>query len=162
MIKTQTLQLITYGCGDKFYINLFENVRNRCHVKPLGGLWASPVRCAYGWESWCLEQEFNLDGLVESFQTVYTGRTLIVNCVEDLNDLIWQRHDFNTNFRDCYWFNWPDYEAMARHGIDAIYLTEEGEFVTRHTKPGLYGYDCECVFVMNPYCVKNTVEKELI
>ena len=46
-----------------------------------------------------------------------------------------------------------DFEKMLSDGIDAIYLTEKGEQETRFESPGLYGWDCECVLVMNPDCI---------
>ena len=47
-----------------------------------------------------------------------------------------------------------NFEELARSGIDAIFLTEEGEHATRFSEPGLYGWDCESILVMNPHCVK--------
>ena len=48
---------------------------------------------------------------------------------------------------------YPDFEKMVKMGYDAIYLTDKGQMETRFTMPDLYGWDCECVLVMNPDCV---------
>lgn len=46
---------------------------------------------------------------------------------------------------------YPDFEAMIRSGIDAIWLTPKGERETRFSHPkNLYGWDCESVLIMNP------------
>lgn len=148
-VSRLTLQLVTYGLGDRFEPQKFEPVRNRQHTKPFGGLWSSPVGSEYGWRDWC-EAE-NWGDLSSRFRTEYTGRTLVIDSLADLAGVIWQdvKH-----WRGC-----PDYEAMRRIGIDAIYLTERGEHETRFSEPGLYGYDCECVLVMNGACLSPANEK---
>lgn len=141
-VNNISLRLITYGCGDAFDRARFVPVQNRQHVKPFGGLWASPVDCAYGWREWCTAEDYG--NLESSFQTLYKGHTLIIDSLADLTDMIWQR---------TYYCGWPDYEAMLHEGIAGIYLTERGQIETRFSIPGLYGYDCECVLVLNPDCV---------
>jgi hypothetical protein len=40
---------------------------------------------------------------------------------------------------------------MMTYEVDAIHLTERGEHETRLSQPySLYGWDCECVLIMNP------------
>jgi len=52
-----------------------------------------------------------------------------------------------------FWCRWrTDFLAIAKSGIDALWLTVRGERATRYTTPGLYGWDCECVLIMNPGC----------
>ena len=143
-VRRLTLRLVTYGLGDTFDPLKFEPVKNRQHTKPRGGLWGSPVDCSYGWREWCEAESWG--DLSSRFETEYTGRTLVIASLADLENVIWQ--DEKT-WRWC-----PDYEAMQRDGIDAIYLTERGEHETRYSEPGLYGYDCECVLVMNEACLK--------
>lgn len=144
LVSVRTLRLITYGCGDSYRKELFVPVKNRQHTKPEGGLWASPVGCAYGWKEWC-EAE-NWGDLSQSFETIYEGRTLVIDSLRDLVGFLWQENRYGCN--------WPDYEAMLGLGIDGIYLTERGQYETRFSSPGLYGYDCECVLVMSPECVR--------
>ena len=143
-VSVRTLHLITYGLGISYRKELFTPIKNREHTKPEGGLWASPVGCSYGWQQWC-ESE-NWGDLTNSFETIYEGRTLVIDSLRDLSNVVWQE---GSSYRDC-----PDYEAMLRLGIDAIHLTERGEQETRFSHPGLYGYDCECVLVMNQECVR--------
>lgn len=45
---------------------------------------------------------------------------------------------------------WPrerciDFYAMS-HDYDALHLTEEGQWATRHSGPSMYGWDCESTF----------------
>lgn len=146
MIRHVRLHLITYGCGNFFDRNRFVPIQNRRHIKPTGGLWASPVGAAYGWREWCIAEEWG--DLGSSFETIYEGYTLIVDSLDDLSDFIWQPGGIN----------WPDYEAMLKKNpIDGIYLTERGQDATRWSSPGLYGYDCECVLVMNPDAVSECI-----
>jgi len=148
-VSVLTLRLVTYGLGEAYDPEKFAPIKNRLHTKPFGGLWASPVDSAYGWREWC-EAE-NWGDLSTRFETEYTGRTLVIDSAEDLAKVIWQ--DVKS-WRGC-----PDYEAMQARGVDAIYLTERGEHETRFTEPGLYGYDCECVIVMNRACLMHANEK---
>ena len=43
-----------------FYKYIFHKISNREHwVKPMGGLWGSPLNSAYGWKQWCEDNNFN-------------------------------------------------------------------------------------------------------
>ena len=143
MVSVQKFHLITYGCGDKFDIKLFKPIKNRMHTKPEGGLWGSPVDCEYGWRQWCEDEGYG--DLSSKFKTNCIGNTLIINHLIDLNNFIWQKNDYCNDF--------PDYEKMLKSGVDIIYLTESGQRETRFSNPGLYGYDCESVLIMNPACI---------
>ena len=46
-----------------------------------------------------------------------------------------------------------NFEKMAQK-YDAIFLTEKGEAETRHSKPTLYGWDCESIIIMNKDIIK--------
>lgn len=144
LVSVRTMQLVTYGCGDSFRKDMFVPVKNRQHVKPEGGLWASPVGCAYGWKEWCEAESWG--DLTTMFTTLYEGRTIVIDSLRDLADFVWTENKYGCTY--------PDYEEMLRFGVDAIYLTERGQEQTRFSHPGLYGYDCECVLVMNPECVR--------
>lgn len=141
------LHLISYGIGERFDSSKFEPIQNRLFVKPLGGLWASPTETKYGWRDWCIEESFRIERLEESFEFWYSGNVLKVDSVADLDRMTWVAvYDI---------MQYPDFEAMQNSGVDAIWLTERGQSQTRYL-PGrnLYGWDCECVLVMNPDGVK--------
>lgn len=147
-MKTQQLQtdhaelrLVTYGCGDGYRSGKFQPIRNREFVRPNGGLWASPVGCDWGWRERCLAEEFG--DLTTQFGFVFRGEVLRIDSFADAVAMPWQ----DSPSPIC---NWPDYEVMQRVGVDAIHLTEDGQDATRFSRPSLYGWDCECVLIMNP------------
>lgn len=147
-IVVKNFHLITYGNGNVYDASKWEKIKNREWRKPAGGLWASPVGCAYGWKQWCEAESYG--NLETSFETDYTGNTLIIDSLSDLDNIIWQPQSKYVSSL----LKYPDFEAMVSAGVDGIYLTELGEKQTRYSEPGLYGWDCECVLVMNPACIK--------
>lgn len=140
-IKYRKLHLITFGKGDAFDSGKFERIANRDFVKPSGGLWASPVDARFGWREWCNSETFG--NLKSQFEFYYSGNVMRIDSLADVQQMPY-RKVFGK-------FEYPDFEAIERTGIDAIWLTERGEQQTRFSFPrNLYGWDCECVLVMNP------------
>lgn len=132
------LDLITYGCGDRFDIAKFKPIENAIAAKPWGGLWSSPVNSAFGWRDWCVREEFRLSSLGVSFEFVFDGDVFVIDGMDDLKKLpLIEYYPFIV---------YPDYEKVAQE-YDAIFLTENGEHLTKYTF--MYGWDCECVLVMN-------------
>lgn len=144
-IKTILLELITCGLGNHLKVNLIQPIKND-FVKPKGGLWASPIKTRYGWKEWCKQENFGK--LSSNFTFIFQGQILKIDSEKDLNDFLWKEKD--KNIPDL--FNYiPDFETMNLNGIDAIWLTEEGQWKTHLSLPkNLYGWDCECVLIMNP------------
>jgi hypothetical protein len=135
------LKLITYGCGDTYEPSEFRSVENKNHMKPKGGLWASPINCNYGWREWCDDNDFG--DRSTQFEIIFTGNVLVINSAADIDLLDWRD--------DVFYRSIVDYEKLQGRGVDAIYITEKGEQETRFLQPrDLYGYDCECVLIMNP------------
>ena len=110
----------------------------------MGGLWASPVDCSWGWANWCRSEEWNEGALGEWFEFNYHGNVVVIDSHADLRAL--PQH----NSKISHFFNSPDFERLLADGVDAIHLTERGEHETRFSEPSLYGWDCECVLIMNP------------
>ena len=137
-----SIELITYGLGHILKPELIKPIRNDSFVKPAGGLWASPIDSNYGWKEWCKEESF---GNLESYFTfMFKGNVFIINSERNLHEIPWLTTIYS-------YAKYPDFEAMSKNGIDAIWLTEKGEAETRFSIPeGLYGWDCESVLVMNP------------
>ena len=136
--------LITYGCGDKLDIVKIKPIQNNNFVKPLGGLWSSPVNSECGWKDWCKSENFG--DLNSSFIFGIKGNVLKIDSESDLEKMPW--------IKSTSYFEFPDFEKMMKSGIDAIWLTENGQWATRMSRPrDLYGWDCETVFVMNPKCI---------
>jgi hypothetical protein len=140
------LKLITYGLGNEFDIKKFKPITNTTFIKPRGGLWASQVEASYGWHQWCRENEYG--NLETSFEFEFEGNILKIDSYDDARNMTWLP---NNAVYSC--INSPDFEAIAKQGFDAIWLTEKGETETRFSKPSLYGWDCECVLIINPFGV---------
>ena len=140
--KATLLRLITYDCGDAFDASKFDPIKNKEFIKPHGGLWASPVDSEWGWKHWCKAESF-LD-LETFFEFSFNGQVFLIDSFDDLMLMPWLIYPGYSSIR------WPDYEAMASLGVDAIHLTDRGQQETRWTSPGLYGWDCESVLIMNP------------
>lgn len=136
-------ELITYGCGN-FDPEKFINIKNARFIKPNGGLWSSPVDSQYGWKEWCQSECFYTETLEEYFKFDFYGNTVVIDSLADLDQL--------TFISDrCI-----DFECLVNKGIDAIFLTDKGQGDTRLSHPkNLYGWDCECVLVMNKDCISN-------
>ena len=116
-------------------------VANSQHSKPVGGLWASPVASAWGWADWCREQDFRLERLAVGIQLeISLDRAIVIDSREDLGQLDWAG-------------DYPDWESMARRGVDVVYLTLDGLMGTRDQ---LYGWDCESLVVLNLRAIGET------
>lgn len=136
--------LIAYGLGDRFDISKFNRIKNDW-TKPHGGMWATPITATYGWDTWCRLEKFDLKRLNEKFTFWYRGTFLEINDLQDAMRMLWYNRHKNINIP------YPNFELMEKLGVDAIHLTEVGQQKTRLTQPyNLYGWDCECVLIMNP------------
>ena len=140
------MEIITYGLGKKFDSNKFLAVENvNYHPKPIGGLWGSPIHSSYGWK------EFGEVGRVDtSFVLKISGNILVIDSIDDLKFMEWREES-----RSKSWY--PDYIKMKTNLVDAIYLTRKGEIETRSIfqEKNLNGWDCECVFIMNPLIIRS-------
>lgn len=138
---TMVLELITYGLGDKLYPEKISRIKNDNFIKPKGGLWASPLHAKFGWREWCKSENFG--DLTSSFKFTFAGNILKVDSLSVLDDIPW-----GTAFR-C--LEYPDFEELCKNKIDAVWLTDSGFNETHLSMPrNLYGWDCECVLIMNP------------
>lgn len=151
ILVKKKMRLVTYGCGRKFDLSKFNCIQNNpgFPVKPSGGLWASPVESSWGWRHWCESEEWGVDRLGESFEFDYEGSFVVIDSLPDLESL---------PVNEFILFGlYPDFEAIERHGADAIHLTEKGQDETQFGNPNLYGWDCESVLVMNPSLVRQVL-----
>jgi len=138
------MKLITYGCGNKFNSRKFKPIKNIRHVKPEGGLWASPVNSTYGWREWCKDENFG--DFSSSFEFEFTGNIFVIDRREDAFRMPWLTYFGSIEY--------SDFEEMVLRGYDAIWLTNKGQVETRFGRPSLYGWDCESVLIMNPSCIR--------
>ena len=152
LYKELTKQLIVYGLG-KYDPNKFKKIINSKFVKPTGGLWTSPINSSYGWKEWC-ESE-NYGDLSSNFLINFKGNCLQIDSLEDLKNLtLTVDNDY-----DIFSNRFIDFEKCLNDGIDAIWLTETGQNETRWSIPNLYGWDCECILILNADKLKEEYKK---
>lgn len=114
--------------------------------KPEGGLWTSTYSEQTGgdWVKWCLGEEFGTrNGTFSQHGWLLVptrdARVLRVNNLEDLRRVVKAYRQKNAS---KYSFAALDFLQMAKD-YDAMHLTEKGQWRTRFSRPGLYGWDCE-------------------
>ena len=150
----KTMHLIHYGCPHWVPSHFVFPENLPTFVKPKGGLWASPVDSNYGWKEWCEAEDFHTESLKHWFVFEYTGRIMTIDTRKDLEKMCFRQMRLYPNRRGIPQMiqdlRFPDFEKLSKK-IDAIYLTEAGQWKTRMMMgPNLYGWDCECVLILNP------------
>ena len=143
--------LIHYG-ANKYDPSLFRPIKNDGWAKPIGGLWASPLKSHCGWREWCKEENFRLSSFSEYFTLSLKdyARVLVIDDFESLLPL--PAIDGHSDYKIV------DFESITSQ-YDAIWLTPNGEEQTRFSRPvRLYGWDCESVLILNPDCF-NIIEE---
>ena len=143
-------EFIHYGTK-KFKCSLFKKATNDSYgwVKPKHGtgIWSSPNKSEYGWRNWCNQENFRdcNDEISFKFKLKHKSKIYIVDDVNDLEKLPSTENGY---------FKGLDFIKIAQ-SYDAILLTEKGQRKTRHGYPkNLYGWDCECLLVLNKKCMK--------
>ena len=144
---------IHYGMN-AFIPEIFVPIQNLpMRNKPQGGLWASRIDAEFGWRDWCKETGFCLEHLNRSFEFTISddANKIEIHSVLDLQKLPQQKKP-NRMFEN--WFM-PDFESLLAQKCDAIelFLSDDHELYFK-----LYGWDCDCILVMNP----NVIEKAAI
>lgn len=123
-------------------------------VKPRGGLWTSVIRYENGqptstsWTDWCLGEDFGTPAAPVT--VVIPDPTAVVYRIDDTADLKALEQAYHQP-NDLGIGMWPQL-SWVRMGadLDAIWLTDAGQWATRFSQPGLYGWDCETVLWLNP------------
>ena len=142
--------------------------------KPKGGLWTSPSNSLYGWNERCKEEGFRdnnkltiVEMIIDVDDLGNNKNLIVIDKEDDLDKLIWspvpdiRELVEKTGFKVSFGMEMVDFVKMKENGIDAIWLTMEGQWKTRLTYPrNLYGWDCECVLILNERCIKTVVIKE--
>lgn len=120
--------------------------------KPLGGLWASPVDAPFGWSAWCEQENFRLDCLRESFTFELKPGARVLELTPDN---VWEL----PQNKDALF---PRLEEERSSGyasvkdIDFVALAQQYDVLecslTKYPSLywSLYGWDCDCILVMNP------------
>lgn len=137
---------IHYG-HKRFNKYLFVPVKNiYSWNKPMGGLWASPENAQFGWREWCEAEHFTRcrRDISFRFRLSVTANILHIRCVEDARGLPQQEHTLSRLI-------YPDFEKLLENGVDAIelHLSHAPELYKE-----LYGWNCDCILIMNPDVVE--------
>ena len=120
-------------------------------VKPNGGLWGSPVDASFGWKDRSRGISFVTCDDENSFTfTLAEGARILVIADNDFLKELPQVEDEHAMSTWCV----LDFEKLAED-YDAIelVLSADGRLYR-----SLYGWDCDCILVMNPDVV---VEEEV-
>ena len=144
---------IHYG-HKKFDSRSFNSVRNTNYGKPTGGLWLSPESGRYTWKS-LVEVEFNPKSYLKKVvdENIFfeceikdTSNIYKIETISDLEKL--PRIDGHDIFFD--------FEKMVSElGIDGLCIDVSKD---PELRSGLYFWDCNCLFIMNPDVV-SPIEK---
>ena len=141
------MKFIHYG-SPNFDKSKFKEIKNQVFAwnkpMPKTGLWASPIDSSYGWADWCNEEGFRDCNTDNSFVFKLEDevKILTINNESDLNKL--------PTIKNRIAGKGIDFEKLSKT-YDAILLTEDGQWKTRHGYPlNLCGWDCESILIMNP------------
>lgn len=125
--------------------------------KPLGGLWASPVDAQFGWSAWCEAENFRLERLRKSFTFELKPDARVL---EITPDIVWEL----PQNKDALFPRWED-ERLSGYAsvkdIDFVALAREYDVLECSLSKypslywSLYGWDCDCILVMNPEVIVN-------
>lgn len=147
------------GSND-FDKRLFRDISNINHfVKPMGGLWGSPVDSDYGWEDWVISNDFNNTiGFNKYgkdrfyFKLKDNSKLLYIDNAKCLKDLPQINDDL---FQIAKSYVQLDFE-MLKNMYDAIEVNISAD---NQLYWDLYGWDVDSILVLNPDCVE-VVDKD--
>lgn len=146
------VKYVHYGMNC-FIPKVFQPIQNiPFRNKPNGGLWASRKDARFGWKEWSEENEFHLEGLNRSFEFVLSDNANVmeIHSVSDLKKL--PQQDISgilSLFVSKSIF--LDFEKILKSGVDAIELFLSDDMALYYK---LYGWDCDCILIMNPDIVE--------
>ncbi len=154
------IEYIHYG-ANKFDINKFEIIQNSVYFnKPIGGLWASPIDAKFGWREWCEEQDFRDCDDDNSFKFVLP-KNANVYYIDSVSDCLCLPK-IKTKFMGSQIMGsqiYPNFENMINMDIDAIQFNLSNDNELYWT---LYGWDCDCILILNKDIIKPIIYKKQI
>lgn len=135
-------------------IEKWNNVKNSWHNKPMGGLWGSEYtpnsEFISPWYEWC---DNEMPDWTKEYGVVFelkdSARIYTINTHEDLVNL-YNKYNNTNNINKI--TKLIDFEKVSKD-YDCIFLTDEGQWVTRFTELSLYGWDIESILVLNFDCI---------
>ncbi|SDY86281.1 hypothetical protein [Thermoactinomyces sp. DSM 45892] len=122
------------------------DIRNTYRYKPKNALWSSSwIDGSSAWVEWCQLEDFGIpeDGVWSGYIIQARPNANIIQ-IDSFKDLEKLHSKYSIIYSaDSFFLGTLDFESMRKNGIDGIHLTANGEYATRYTKTGLYGWDCE-------------------
>ena len=141
------MRYIHYG-HSSFSKEEFKPVQHTSNwFKPQGGLWGSIPESQFNWKEWCIDNDYRLERLSKHFLFELTedAKVLTISKLSDLDPLPRLRgyEDYKESvFLDC--------EALRKY-YDAVEVFFNGDLDFQGV---LVGWDCDCIFVLNPEVVR--------
>ena len=146
---------IHYG-SPAFYPKAFVPITNfEVMNKPLGGLWASPVDAERGWHDWVKDNQFYPKRLEENFTFELSQNARVLELTpENVLHLPLQENaaDWMIERSEASPYGMimgVDFEALAREWD--VLECSLSEYPSLYWS--LYGWDCDCILVLNPEVV---------
>lgn len=168
---------VHYGATkfSKRHFRKIKNVKRGYNLKPKAhtGLWASPLDTKEPWYECCAEIFANnlevLSSLTSCFLFTLKPDANVVHIYKhkDLLQLPVNPYKEKNAYYNVSYYYPIDFEKCIEQGIDAIelHLSESEEWDRNHKYKeiwwNLYGWDCDCIFIMNPNVVNNLLMKKL-
>lgn len=141
--------------SNNYDTSLFRDIKNiENFVKPMGGLWGSPINSSYGWENWVKDNNFNntlgFDKYGNDrfyFKLCDSARLLYINNVHILKSLPQVEDNI---FEIAKPFTILDFEQL-KENYDAIEVDISADNTLYWE---LYGWDVDSILVLNPNVVE--------
>ena len=133
--------------SNKYDPTKFEAVVDTGWIKPHGGLWVSKYKASkFPWWVWCSQNNYTRCEKKNSFQIKLkpSARIFVINSCEDLDKLPQHTENIYRIFAmsEQVLIDWKklmkDYDAVEFNLSNDWGLNRK-----------LYGWDCDCVFIMN-------------
>lgn len=158
-------QIYAHFGHDHFDAESMDKIQNRTlGVKPVGGIWASPIDAEYGWIDWNETEQFaecNLDNAF-GFTLSDGARVLQITSHGQLMQIAEEYEAYIPfGMRDIAKMTGSvilDFEELAED-YDAIEVSISSDRQLYHD---LYGWDCDSILVMNPDVVEEISRDEFL
>ena len=144
------MKYIHYG-HTRFDPEWFQTPTNLTYWNmPKGGLWASAENAPYGWGQWCAENDFSECNLNKSF-AFHLKDNARVHRIDNIGDV--SQLPLQSGMEELTTLKPIDFEKLMEDGVDAIEFNLSKDY-RLYWK--LYGWDCDCILVLNP----NVIEED--
>ena len=150
---------VHYG-NKTFSDDKWNHIQNRLGNKPFGGLWASPDDAEFGWKDWNVDQNYTECNEADCFRFALRegARVYMIDSIEALRLL-----PTNIDKEILITFKgetvaykpekfYPDFEKITEQ-YDVIEFMFSNDW---RLYDALYGWDCDCVLVLNKSVIKTT------